>query len=400
MREAAAATATTTTTTPSAGTISAAAGRLTVAPEDLERFIAAVLRGCAVSERDAATTAGILARTDASGVFTHGVKCLAGYVARLRAGGLDPRANPRVEREGPAWAVVDGGAALGMVTSVMAMDLAIAKARGRRASATWACATPATFRRRGRLCHPRRRGGHDRHRHGQRQAVDDRARRAWPRPGQQSPGHRRALPRRPGAPRHGALHRGGRQDHGRALRRRAPSPPTGRWTRAESPPPIPRASWAAARSPRWAGHKGAGLALAVEVLAAVLTGAGVTEEVGAWLHDLDRPSNHGAAFLVLDIAQFLPLADFARAHGGARGRHPRRPPPRWSAARASACPVSSSRERAAAARAHGIDLPPDVADAVRALAAGSRPGARRSRLPTIRFRRSPAPTTAPSRAMP
>ena len=107
----------------------AAPGGLTVLPSDLERFIGRVLRGCQVSERDAATTAGILARTDAWGVFTHGVKCLVGYAKRLRAGGLDPHGVPRIEREGPAWAMVDGAASLGMVTSVMAIDLAIAKAR-------------------------------------------------------------------------------------------------------------------------------------------------------------------------------------------------------------------------------------------------------------------------------
>ncbi len=391
MREAAAATAN--TPTGSTGTGTPAAGRLTVAPQDLERFIATVLRGCAVSERDAATTAGILARTDAWGVFTHGVKCLAGYVARLRAGGLDPRAIPRVEREGPAWAVVDGGAALGMVTSVMAMDLAIAKARaagvgfvGVRNSCHFGAAGAYAIRaaEAGMI--------------GIAMAND--------KPSMIVPGARgRVLGNNPLAiavpcPDGPVLLdmalstvAGGKI----MAARYAGAPIPADWSVDASGEPTtdPQGFLGGGALTPVGGHKGAGLALAVEVLAAVLTGAGVTEEVGAWLHDLDRPSNHGAAFLVLDIAQFLPLADFlarmAALAGGIRAA-----PRRDGCARIS-LPGELEQERAAAARAHGIDLPPDVADAVRALAAGSGLA-----LADHGFRPSvpAAPTTAPSRAMP
>ena len=74
-------------------------------------------------------TIDVLVTTDTFGVFTHGVKCLRGYVTRLRAGGLKADAVPRVDREGPAWAIVDGQSALGMVTSVFAMNTAIEKAK-------------------------------------------------------------------------------------------------------------------------------------------------------------------------------------------------------------------------------------------------------------------------------
>src|SRR5439155_824490 len=53
---------------------------------------------------------------------------LRGYVRRLRGGGLRKNGQPRVVAEGPAWALVDGDSALGMVSSVFAMNTAMAKA--------------------------------------------------------------------------------------------------------------------------------------------------------------------------------------------------------------------------------------------------------------------------------
>jgi ureidoglycolate dehydrogenase (NAD+) len=102
---------------------------VTVSISDLSDFCVAALRKCGVREEDARTTAEVLVTTDTYGVFTHGVKALRGYVKRLRAGGLVADAVPRIDREGPAWAIVDGQSALGMVTSVLAMNTAIAKAK-------------------------------------------------------------------------------------------------------------------------------------------------------------------------------------------------------------------------------------------------------------------------------
>ena len=66
--------------------------------------------------------------TDTWGVYTHGTKALYAYTRRLREKGLKPRGRPRVQSEGPAWALVDGDSSLGMVTGVFAMNLAVAKA--------------------------------------------------------------------------------------------------------------------------------------------------------------------------------------------------------------------------------------------------------------------------------
>jgi len=61
-------------------------------------------------------------------VFTHGSKLLAGYLKKLRGGGYPPGAAPRIEREGPAWAIVDGDAGLGQIGCHFALQTAMQKA--------------------------------------------------------------------------------------------------------------------------------------------------------------------------------------------------------------------------------------------------------------------------------
>ncbi|MEY4180800.1 MAG: putative oxidoreductase YjmC [Planctomycetota bacterium] len=95
----------------------------------LRRFCESVLVRCGVSADDAALTADALVTADSCGVFTHGTKLLAGYVRRLEGGGIRATATPRVERDGPSWAIVDGGHALGQVSGAFAMRVAIDKAR-------------------------------------------------------------------------------------------------------------------------------------------------------------------------------------------------------------------------------------------------------------------------------
>ena len=102
---------------------------LRVSIDDLHSFCVAALTKVGVSQADAATTADVLVTTDSWGVFTHGVKALRGYIRRIRGGGLNPTARPQVVDSGPGWAIVDGHSALGMVTSVLAMQTAIDKAR-------------------------------------------------------------------------------------------------------------------------------------------------------------------------------------------------------------------------------------------------------------------------------
>lgn len=67
---------------------------------DLREFARSCYTRAGVAEEEAAIGAEVLATTDAWGVFTHGTKLLAGYLKRLRAGGLHPSGSPKVVREG------------------------------------------------------------------------------------------------------------------------------------------------------------------------------------------------------------------------------------------------------------------------------------------------------------
>ncbi len=59
-----------------------------------------------------------------------------------------------------------------------------------------------------------------------------------------------------------------------------------------------------------AGPKGYALALMVEILSGVLSGAAVGPQVGSVLHTWDRPIDAGHFFLAIDIARFMPLDEF------------------------------------------------------------------------------------------
>src|SRR5688572_30477770 len=95
----------------------------------LRAFTKTAFESVGLSPGDAETGTDVLVTTDSWGVFTHGTKNLRGYLRMLKGGGLRPNGVPEIVSEGPAWAVVDGHAALGMVTSVFAMKAAMAKAK-------------------------------------------------------------------------------------------------------------------------------------------------------------------------------------------------------------------------------------------------------------------------------
>jgi ureidoglycolate dehydrogenase (NAD+) len=57
-------------------------------------------------------------------------------------------------------------------------------------------------------------------------------------------------------------------------------------------------------------HKGYGLALLVETLAAMLSGSAFLSGIPDWLNDSPEPVNQGQAFIALDIASLLPKEEF------------------------------------------------------------------------------------------
>src|SRR5512139_1101688 len=324
----------------------------------LHRFVVEAFKRAGVSDTDARVTADALAMTDAWGIFTHGTKNVRGYLRRLKAGGLRASGRPRRVAEGPAWAIVDGDSALGMVTSVLAMQTAIAKARG--------CGVAYVGVR--NSCHFGAAGYY-----------------AWLAaregliglsmsndiPSVAAPGSRAgitgsnpisyAVP----AGRHPPLLldmstatvAGGKVYAARTRGERIPDTwligADGRPTTDPSGYPDVGALQPAA------GHKGYGIALLIETLSGILSGAAFTWRIGTWMwDDGTQPTNHGAAFLAIDTNAVMPAAAFARRMEALVDEI--HAAPRAEGVERLYVPGEMEWERHAQAMKQGIQLPPDV----------------------------------------
>ncbi len=106
-----------------------------VRPDSLRSFAEALLRTHRVPPRAAATVADALVLADMRGVASHGVMRLPVYLERLRRGAVAPDSAVTVLRETAATAVLDAGNGLGMPAAAEAMRRAMAKARD--AGAAW-----------------------------------------------------------------------------------------------------------------------------------------------------------------------------------------------------------------------------------------------------------------------
>jgi len=100
-----------------------------ISEKALRRFCERVLTKLGVPPEDAKITTDVLVIADLRGVDSHGVARLGRYVTGLKEGFMKPTDQSRVIRETKATALVDGGQSLGQVVSKRAMDLAIKKAR-------------------------------------------------------------------------------------------------------------------------------------------------------------------------------------------------------------------------------------------------------------------------------
>ena len=283
-----------------------------VSVSDLDEFCRTVLRKCGLSEADARVTADVLVTTDTFGVFTHGIKSLKGYVRRLQAGGLKANAVPtnscgrpglghrrwpighrhgylrvrdeHCHREGP-----DGGHGLrrcpqqlpfraagyyanmaakaDMIGMAMANDIPSMVAPGSRKAVLgtnpFAYAVPA---------------------------------------GEQDPIFLDIA---------SSAVAGGKIYIAQALGQKVPD----NWlVDAEGVPTTDPFQYphASALLP-FAGHKGYGIAMMIETLAGVLSGAGMTWGIGNWMtSDPSQPTHHGAAFLAINVGAMMPIDVFKR----------------------------------------------------------------------------------------
>jgi LDH2 family malate/lactate/ureidoglycolate dehydrogenase len=96
--------------------------------EKLRSFCARVLERLEVPHEDARITADVLVTADLRGIDSHGVARMSRYVSGIQQGMMRPKANPRVVHETLCTATIDGDAGLGQPISYRAMQLAIKKA--------------------------------------------------------------------------------------------------------------------------------------------------------------------------------------------------------------------------------------------------------------------------------
>jgi len=96
--------------------------------EALREFSARVFLHFGVSEEDAAQAADVLARADLRGIDSHGVARLHTYFDLLSVGRINPRPQIKVVRSTPSTATIDGDNGLGLVVGPhanrIAMDMA------------------------------------------------------------------------------------------------------------------------------------------------------------------------------------------------------------------------------------------------------------------------------------
>lgn len=100
-----------------------------VPAERVREQIASILTAWGMDAGLVRTTAEVMVETDLSGVDSHGVSMLMDYEQSRLKGKLNLKAHPKVVRESAVTALIDADAGLGHPAAVMAMELAIKKAR-------------------------------------------------------------------------------------------------------------------------------------------------------------------------------------------------------------------------------------------------------------------------------
>jgi len=102
---------------------------LVVSADVLRRQLAAIFKSWGMSDEHVETTVTVMVETDLTGIDSHGVGMIPGYQKKKEEGRINPRPNIRIEREKASVALIDADRGLGHPPSVMAMELAIAKAK-------------------------------------------------------------------------------------------------------------------------------------------------------------------------------------------------------------------------------------------------------------------------------
>ena len=92
-------------------------------------FAKRVMVSLGVSDPDSESFANVLIAADLRGIASHGVARLSRYVDGIRSGKINPRAHPSVLVSAPTISVISGENGLGQVAATFAVEQAIEKAR-------------------------------------------------------------------------------------------------------------------------------------------------------------------------------------------------------------------------------------------------------------------------------
>jgi ureidoglycolate dehydrogenase (NAD+) len=282
--------------------------------EKLKGFVVGTLERVGVTSEAAQIVAEVLVTTDMRGVRTHGTRQLRGYVRQILAGGMIPNAAIEILNEGPTWAIVDAHAGLGVVAAYKSMQMAICKARGsvvgmvgvRNSNHFGATGYYAM------LCAKENMIGLAMTNGDPTMSAPGSAGRvlannplayAVPASGEVPVALDIALSVVAGVKVHQAAREGRLVPKGWIIDKKgAPTTNPADFEEGGAHVPI-------------GGYKGFGLALMVEILAGVMTGAGITNEVTSFVQQPARPSNVGHFFMAIDVGRLIPM-DVFRARVG------------------------------------------------------------------------------------
>lgn len=95
----------------------------------IKEFVKRVFESYGISCEDSATIADVLLASDLMGIESHGLQRLSMYCTGMKLGRIDTKGKPEVVKETPLSAVIDAHQAYGQIAGVMAMKMAIEKAR-------------------------------------------------------------------------------------------------------------------------------------------------------------------------------------------------------------------------------------------------------------------------------
>jgi LDH2 family malate/lactate/ureidoglycolate dehydrogenase len=102
---------------------------LTISHTELEAFTRKLLEKVGVSREEAAIVADVMVTCDCKGMESHGVRWMDIYLKRLTAGSMKPVTNLKVVREKPSLLLLDAQNGLGMVAFRKAIEMGIEKAK-------------------------------------------------------------------------------------------------------------------------------------------------------------------------------------------------------------------------------------------------------------------------------